>query len=359
MKRRFIPSGFVVFLVSVLAVTFACSPSASPATQKVALSLTHQSPHGASLCEWGKHFAELCNKYAPGSVEYKEFAEGEMYSGGDEMAKSVLAGIIDMCIVGQSSIGAQGVPEISVGTIPHLISTQPGDPGFSARHDAFWSGAGGTWCKAEVEKKGGVMLDFVLEGSGVFATRKAINSLADLKGLKIRAPTAKPYVLTLQTFGMSGVQMGAGDQYVALQSGLIDGVQTSQEGLIERHLEEFCKFATFDLMPAATTRVLMINKSKWESLSPQLRDVITKKVIPESHAYVSKIIEKTQAEMTALYKSKGVTLYTLSPQELQTAVSLLKERCWIPASADFPNTYKHALATHDMSASQLKAASGK
>jgi TRAP-type mannitol/chloroaromatic compound transport system substrate-binding protein len=110
------------------------------------------------------------------------------------------------------------------------------------------------------------------EASGWF--RKEIKSVADLKGLKMRFFGLGARVM--EKFGVATQQLPPGEIFQALQLGTIDATEFSLPAIDQRL--GFFQVAKFYYFPGwhqqATFFDLMINKKKWDALSPQHKAII-------------------------------------------------------------------------------------
>lgn len=84
-----------------------------------------------------------------------------------------------------------------------------------------------------------------------YNSKKAINTPADLKGMKIRVIQSDTNIEMMRLMGGTGTPMGQGDVYTAIQSGVLDGAENNE--LIYSSLKhaEIAKFYSY-------TRHLMI-----------------------------------------------------------------------------------------------------
>ncbi|MEH3086943.1 MAG: TRAP transporter substrate-binding protein [Xylophilus ampelinus] len=121
-------------------------------------------------------------------------------------------------------------------------------------------------------------LAFHVHGPGVFhMASKPVRTMADLRGLKLRAPTR----LTNKFIAMLGatpVSMPVPQVGDALSKGVIDGAVVPYEVVPSVKLQELAKFhsETDAAQPAfyTSTFVFAMNKAKYESLPPDLKKVI-------------------------------------------------------------------------------------
>ncbi|HEY2629863.1 MAG TPA: TRAP transporter substrate-binding protein [Usitatibacter sp.] len=119
---------------------------------------------------------------------------------------------------------------------------------------------------------------FHVHGPGVFHMRdKPIRTMADLKGLKVRAPTRQTNRF-LAALGATPVGMPVPQVSDALSKGVIDGAVVPYEVVPSVKIQEICKFhsETDPGEPAFYTSTFMfvMNKDKYNSLPPELKRVI-------------------------------------------------------------------------------------
>ena len=119
---------------------------------------------------------------------------------------------------------------------------------------------------------------FHVHGPGVFHMReKPITKMADLKGLKVRAPTRQTNRF-LAALGATPVAMPVPQVSEALSKGVIDGAVVPYEVVPAVKIQEIAKFhsETDTAEPAFYTATFMfvMNKDKYNSLPADLRKVI-------------------------------------------------------------------------------------
>ena len=104
--------------------------------------------------------------------------------------------------------------------------------------------------------------------------KKEINSLADLKGLKMRIPGLGGEVM--QKLGVNPVLIAPGEIFTALERGTIDA--TEWVGPALDNMMGFAKAAPYYYTgwhEPGSILELTFNKTRWEKLSPEHRAIIT------------------------------------------------------------------------------------
>ena len=121
-------------------------------------------------------------------------------------------------------------------------------------------------------------LAFHVHGDGVFhMAAKPIRTMADLRGLKLRAPTRQTNKF-IAMLGATPVGMPVPQVGDALAKGVIDGAVMPYEVVPSVKLQELAKFhsETDPAEPAfyTSTFIFAMNKARYESLPPDLKKVI-------------------------------------------------------------------------------------
>ncbi len=110
-------------------------------------------------------------------------------------------------------------------------------------------------------------------GPGLIHTRKPVNKLEDLKGMKIRATGTVSRIV--QALGATPVAMPMPDTYDALSRGVVEGVVCPIEALEGWKLGEVVKFTTQNFIAANSGAMFVVmNKDSWNSLPADIQKII-------------------------------------------------------------------------------------
>ena len=150
-------------------------------------------------------------------------------------------------------------------------------------------------------------------GPGIVHTKKPIEKLEDLKGVKIRGTGTSAKVIS--ALGAVPVAMPMPETYDALSKGVAEGVVAPIEALKGWKLAEVIKSTTEDYGAAYSLLFFVtMNKKKWESLPKDAQETIEKinKEWIEKSAELWDKIDKEGREFTL---SKGNKIIPLSKEE--------------------------------------------
>ena len=143
-------------------------------------------------------------------------------------------------------------------------------------------------------------------------TRKPVKTLADLKGMKIRAPGGLQ-TQYIKALGAEPVFMPLGDVYLALETGAIDGLVTCPPLVLAFKLFEVAKYGVVATFGCVSEGVVM-NKKVWEKTPDDLK-VIIEEVAGNPFRTTGGLNQAVYKTMMKEIAAKGVTLYKLPPDQ--------------------------------------------
>lgn len=149
---------------------------------------------------------------------------------------------------------------------------------------------------------------------------KPIKTLADLQGLKIRAPTRITSKL-LAALGASPVGMPVTQVADALSKGVLDGALLPWEVVPAVKVHELVKYH-IELDPKspwlyATVFVLAMNPAKYASLPPDLKKVLDANSGADTSAWLGKVFDDGAIEARKMARDRGNVINVLSLEELK------------------------------------------
>ncbi len=150
-------------------------------------------------------------------------------------------------------------------------------------------------------------------GPGILHTKKPVKTLADMKGMKIRATGVSAKVVT--ALGGAPVGTTMGETYDALRTGVADGALAPVEALKGWKWGEVVKSTTQDFGAAYTTGMyIVMNKQKWNALPEDVKKVMTD-VSKEWTVKQGQLWDEIDKEGYAFLKEKGNSVIPLSKEE--------------------------------------------
>lgn len=203
-------------------------------------------------------------------------------------------------------------PRVEVFELPFIMSNA------EATSKAYWEYV---QTMAPDEFKDTHVIALQVHGPGVIHTvDKPVKSVADMRGLKVRAPTRQVTKL-IASLGATPVGMPLPQIPDALSKGTISGCVIPWEVVPAVKVDELTKYhAEFDPAGGAlytTTFVMAMNKAKYESLAPDLKKVIDANSGMATSGWLGKVQQGGDAAGRAAAVKHGNTIFTVPPEQAQ------------------------------------------
>lgn len=149
---------------------------------------------------------------------------------------------------------------------------------------------------------------------GVLTRTKPVRTLADLKGLRLRAQTDA--IDILRELGADPVNMPMGEVYSALAKGVIDGVVAPADTIKSLHFAEVGKHFTALHFSRGAYPARAMSDAAWRRLPPDLQKLIaeSKKVWEEA---LNRQILKAEEGGVQFAAENGIEMLELPPAEQQ------------------------------------------
>lgn len=111
-------------------------------------------------------------------------------------------------------------------------------------------------------------MGFSTGGIRQIESRTKIMNVSEMKGLKIRTMNDPGIIEVFKLFGAIPTPISFGEVYTALQSGVVDGCETSFISWVKSRLYEVAKYG-IQVNYMDTGRVFLPTPSSWPSFRPK------------------------------------------------------------------------------------------
>lgn len=148
---------------------------------------------------------------------------------------------------------------------------------------------------------------------------KKVETLEDLKGMKIRAPSRLGNRL-LAALGATPVGMPVPQLAESLSRGVIDGALVPWEILPATKTHEMVRYhagAGAERAMTTATFVYVMNKKRYDSLPPHLKKVIDDNSGRETSAWVAQMFRESDADGIKAAQARGNEIYEISQAEIK------------------------------------------
>ncbi|HIT90246.1 MAG TPA: TRAP transporter substrate-binding protein [Candidatus Merdenecus merdavium] len=259
-----------------------------------------------------------------GAVEFKNYIEAEL---GDKYEVQIypneLLGsqtkAIELTQTGAIDFTIAGTPNLEifadvyeVFSMPYLFTSE--EAYFATMNDTDYMNE----IYASTEETGLQVVTWYNVGTRNFYAKEAINTLDDLKGLKIRVQQSPASVKMAQAFGSAASPMSFGEVYTAIQQGVIDGAENNELALTDNKHGEVAKYFTYSKHQMIPD-VMIANYKFLNGLSDEEREVFEEAARRSTEVELQNYEETIQEVKRTAKEDMGVTF-------IEPDISLFKEK---------------------------------
>jgi tripartite ATP-independent transporter DctP family solute receptor len=271
-----------------------------PAQAQVTLRLGNIYPADHSTSKGADKLAELVAQKTNGQVKIENFHDSKL-GNEREIAESVKAGSLDMCISGLAGVG-RFMQTVHVLELPYLYT------------DLDHLHRVGQALGADVEK---LMLQVGIRTLGFFylgprdiAAKRPIRTLEDMKGLRFRVPESPLYVGMARALGANPTPIAFPEVYTSLQSGVAEAAEGGPDTLWSNKWYEPARNI------ALTHHILhlfhvSINEGSFQKLTPAQRQVL-QEAVREASVYQLGLIKDFNNASLEKMKAAGATIIPIA-----------------------------------------------
>lgn len=266
--------------VLIFAACAAVLPLLAPAAAQTELKLAHFLPPRHQLhTQVFVPFADAVKANSGGKLTVRIFPAGELGKGPNEQFKRAQSGIADIAF-GLAGYTSAQFPATLLIELPGVASdTADATAKLWRVLDAHLKG----------EFKGTRVLGLWVNDTNLLLTRaKAIKAVDDVKGLKIRVPSALAGEV-VKAWGGTPVAMPVDQVYQAMDTGVVDGAYIGPSALRSFRLAEVANHLTIGTPTAFAAQFLVMNEGKWNALSADEKAWLEKAAGPALSAAAARV----------------------------------------------------------------------
>lgn len=280
--------------------------SANKADAKMVLRYSEVNPASDERAMATQEFADIIKEKTNGRIEILTFPGAQL---GDN--KTIIQGLqfgsIDMTNEPPTNLTKLGIkiPYLNIFSLPflfrdesHAINVMNGEIGEKMLKDISEG------------DNGLIALDTFVAGARNFFTKKPVNSLKDLKGMKIRVQQAEIYMDIVRAFGASPTPTSTAELYSALQTGVVDGAEQPIKGYANSKYYEVAKYYSYSnyLIQPST---IFISSKTWNKLSAEDKQLFKETAKTVTENFQKNTMSSLEKQLEELNKG-GVVFSELS-----------------------------------------------
>lgn len=164
-----------------------------------------------------------------------------------------------------------------------------------------------------IESNGAIYLGTANSSGGAgYFFRSPVHTLEDIKGKKMRGPGGLGDK-AINSLGASAVFMSAGEQYLALQTGTVDGTVTTFSSYVSNKLYEVAPYWV-RVVPMRTPYFMVMNKAKWSNLSTNQQNILLE-AMKETTQWSFANLKADEEKLEGVMRTTAKEEYSLDKQE--------------------------------------------
>jgi len=234
-----------------------------------------------------------------GSVEIQLFPGGQLGSSRD-VIEATSTGAIQLVDEGAAQFG-QFVPQFSILEAPYIWR----DPAHV--RTALSSPLLDEVNKQLVDKRGMRIIGSTYYGKRhVTSGSKAIKTVEDMKGFKLRIPEVDTFRAMTEAWGARPTPLNFSELYLALSQGAVDGQENPLPTIQSAKLYEVQKYLVLT-GHIITPRLIAVNEASWSGLTDKERASL-RKAVAEHGLWQDNEIVGQESKLVDTFKSGGMTV---------------------------------------------------
>jgi tripartite ATP-independent transporter DctP family solute receptor len=283
--------------------------SASAMAQNLTLSFGTQLPETHVVYKGILEVKRKLEESSKGTMTLKIFPGAQL---GDfkAMVGQTQAGDLDITMTGYPDM-SYIIPELKLIGAPYVVS--------SYEHlKKVVKGPYGQRMDTKFREKGVHLMDVWYEGTRHTTANKPINSMADLKGLKMRTPNVPFLIAYAQAVGATPAPVAFAELYLALQTKQVDAQENPLPTIEAAKVYEVQKYIALTGHFIASSAILVGDKAL-KKLNPTQKQWLEEAIVAGGKVSTAGVM-KSESELVAFFKSKGLTVTTVDTGPFRAAM---------------------------------------
>lgn len=245
-------------------------------------------------------FGDLVAERTDGRIQPKTFHSAQLGEQ-DQAIEQMQFGGIDFAVFNLVPLN-NIVPETQVTTLPYAFKSV--DHMHTVMDGEIGAEIGQAMTPANM-----IGLAWYDGGARSFYANKPLNSVADLKGLKIRVQNSDVNVAMVEALGANATPIPFGEVYTSIQSGVVDGAENNWPSYESTGHSEVAPYYILD-QHTIVPEVFAVNKAVWDSWSAEDQEIVRQAAI-ESATYQRELWAEREKASEEIVRAAGATIVEL------------------------------------------------
>ncbi len=266
------------------------------------------------MTQLSQRFLDLVSEKTDGKVTGEVFASGQL-GGLVDALEGLEMGNIDVVMDGVSSLSAVN-DMFNAWCLPFLYDSKEHQYLFWDKHFDEVSDL--------IAEESGYRLVSIIDGMNrELSSTVPVNSLSDLKGLKVRVPNIPGYVRIWECLGAAPIPMSLSEVYTSIQTGVVQGQENDIALTLSLNFYDVAPYCVItDHVPYEGS--FYFNEATYQSYPEELKQAIkeaAEEIKLESRSMIAELEQQTMDKI----EEKGVTICRPDLAEFKEATKTMYE----------------------------------
>jgi TRAP-type transport system periplasmic protein len=135
---------------------------------------------------------------------------------------------------------------------------------------------------------------------------KAVNTVNDMNGFKLRIPEVDTFRAMAEAWGARPTPLNISELYLALSQGAVDGQENPLPTIQSNKFYEVQKYLILT-GHILTPRLIVINEAAWQALAPKDRDILKAAIAANGQVQDNEILSQ-ESKLVETFKSGGMNV---------------------------------------------------
>lgn len=296
----------VVIILMLFLASMACFAGGASETAAqsgpIEIKLAHENSVDQPIHRYSQMFADKVNEYSDGRINVTVYPAGQLGNMTD-LTTNVSLGIMDMCIIDNANL-IDYIPAYSLPSLPMMINS------YEQAEKVFDSDYADALTERMADEYNIRILDWWWNGFRNMCCKKPIRQIADFQGVKFRSPGLDNYLEMFELLKASPTVIPWGDTYSGMQTGIVDGMETTTEAIYSQSFYNLGKYVIMT-RHIFTANAPVISESLWNSLSEEDQQII-QRAMDEATAALREEVKNSEDHYIELLEEQDCEIIELS-----------------------------------------------
>lgn len=280
-------------------------PAYNEVTLKFGTSSAESSLTAKAFMEWGN----LLSAASDGKVNVDVYCSSVL-GNNSEMVQGAQMGTIDVVVIQPAGLADMGADKMTLLSLPYLFES------YDQYYNTLFSDIGDELLDNVTENiQGLVGFSYLPDGGRVYFTSgKAIRSLEDIKGMKLRVQSYAIDSSTASALGFSATPTALSELYSAMDTGVVDGAEQPLSAIDGNAFYEVSDYITLD-NHTYNLPTLVFSENTWNSLNADTQALLKEKWIETLENFFKPQLADYEAGLVEKFEAANCEVITLSDHE--------------------------------------------